>query len=247
MQQTQTSIPQESMDTWSGGETLDCGICGGAGWVYCNVPMGHELFGRAVPCSCRQEAWKKERLVALERYCELPPMGESMTFGKFEVYPEVGEAYRVAKKVASSPNEFHWVMFTGLNDTGKTHLAMAICQEWIKQGVVAKYIFVPLLLDELREGFGRSGDERYEARFKRFCSVPLLVLDDLGAESPTRWVNEKLETLVDYRYMNNLSLVVTTNKTPEELSPRLGSRLVRHPKAQIVRVGCGEYALRKKG
>ncbi len=133
----------------------------------------------------------------------------------------------------------------GLHDTGKTHLAVSICKAWVDKGIAAKYVFVPLLLDELREGFGKQDNESYYARFKRFCEVPLLVLDDLGAESPTVWVQEKLETLVDYRYMNKLSLVVTTNKTIDELSPRLGSRLVRHPNAQLVAIRAEEYTMRR--
>jgi DNA replication protein DnaC len=57
--------------------------------------------------------------------------------------------------------------------------------------------------------------------------VPLLVLDDLGVENSTSWVQEKLDTLVDYRLMHGLALVVTTNLTLEELPARISSRLER--------------------
>lgn len=248
MQTTQTNLSRESGDTSQSGELSNlttCEVCHGFGWVYCNVPIGHTLYGQAMPCNCRRDILRQEKLQVLLRYCELPPMSESMTFERFKVYPEVKEAFDVAKQVASSSSEISWVTFTGINDTGKTHLAVAICREWINQGVSAKYIFVPLLLDELREGFKQSGNDSYEERFKRFCTVPLLILDDLGAQSNTVWVNEKLETLVDYRLMHNLSLIVTTNKNIDELSPRMGSRLIRHPKAVVVQVGREEYTLRK--
>ena len=42
--------------------------------------------------------------------------------------------------------------------------------------------------------------------------MPLLVLDDLGVEKSSDWVQEKLDTIVDYRYFRGLPLVVTTNK-----------------------------------
>lgn len=207
-----------------------------------NVPD----YNKVIPCSCKKDIILSERRDNLLKYCELPPMASDMTFEKFIVYPEVKEAYDTAKRIATNPKELAWVTFMSGNDTGKTHLAVSICLEWIKHGVAAKYTFVPLLLDELREGFQKHSEDGYEARFKRFCNAPLLVLDDLGAESATNWVQEKLETLVDYRYMNQLSLVVTTNKSIDELSPRLGSRLVRHPQAELVSIVASEYTMRKK-
>lgn len=172
-------------------------------------------------------------------------MIDYMGFENFKVYPEVKTAYSDAMFIASNPQKLTWVTFMGLNDTGKTHLAIAICKSWIEKGVAAKYAFVPLLLDELREGFNKEADSTYTERFKKFCEIPLLLLDDLGAESKTAWVQEKLETLVDYRYMNKKSLIVTTNLTFDEMSPRLSSRLVRHPEAKLINISAKEYTLRR--
>ena len=131
-------------------------------------------------------------------------------------------------------------------DRGKTHLAIAICREWLKKGKTAKYAFVPLLLDELKAGFQSEGANSYQARFDFYCKVNLLVLDDLGAGKKTDWAIEKLETLIDYRYINNLPLVVTTNKDLDYLSPRIGSRLKRAENSRIVVIKAAEYRLRKK-
>jgi len=172
-------------------------------------------------------------------------MADDMNFSNFKVYQEVKEAYKAAKYVADNPQKNHWLVMMGSNDTGKTHLAISICKAWINKGIPSKYSFVPLLLDELREGFGKDGNESYTERFKRFCNVPLLVLDDLGAEVPKPWVQEKLETLIDYRLMNKLSLVVTTNKSMDELSPRMSSRLVRHPDSILIAISASEYTMRR--
>ncbi len=221
----------------------DCPVCFGGRFIHPLLPSGKPDYGHLKPCKCSEEKFKKERMQRLVQYCELPPGAENMTFENYKVRPELKEAYGIAKMVASTPNNSAWVVFQGSNDTGKTHLCIAICREWLAQGVAAQYSFVPLLLDELREGFKKEGDFSYEARYNHFKNVPLLLLDDLGAESTTSWVSEKLETIVDYRLMNNLSLLVTTNKTFDELSARLRSRLVRHPKTQLVLMQAEEYTL----
>lgn len=188
-----------------------------------------------------------KRIKAMIKYCDFPPMAKDFTFENFNAYsPNLKKALNIARGIAQKTNELAWVTFGGGNGTGKTHLAIAICKEWIKRGVTAKYAFTPLLLDELREGFSKKGDDSYSEKFKTLCEVSLLVLDDLGAESSTAWVQEKLETLVDYRYMNNLSLIVTTNKAMDELTPRLASRLIRHPKATPFYIDAKEYVLVKK-
>ncbi len=56
-------------------------------------------------------------------------------------------------------------------------------------------------------------------------SVPLLILDDLGAASATPWAREKLYQLINHRYAYRLATVVTTNLKPEAIEPRIYSRL----------------------
>ncbi len=228
--------------------SIKCKYCGGGGMVHPLV-NGVVDYGQVITCSCRQDEVEGNRRKALLKYCELPPMVDSMTFQNFKVYKEVKALYEAALNVSKNPKSLHWITFMGQNDVGKTHLCVAICKVWIEQGVAAKYIFVPLLLDELREGFKGEGENNYNERFKRYCNVPLLVLDDLGAEARTPWVLEKLETLVDYRYMNNLSLVVAMNKTIDELSvysSRLASRLVRHPNTILATANPEEpYTMRR--
>lgn len=167
-----------------------------------------------------------ERRQRLLRWCELPPASEHMTFESFRRSSPLEEAYQAALAVAEEQDGAGWLTLMGDVDRGKTHLAVAICRHWLERGKPARYAYVPLLLDELRRGF-RGGGEDYEARWDMFLKIPLLILDDLGTENPTRWVQERLDTIVDYRLMHGLSLVVTANVTLEELGVRIASRLDR--------------------
>jgi DNA replication protein DnaC len=56
--------------------------------------------------------------------------------------------------------------------------------------------------------------------------IPVLILDDLGAEKASEWVAETLYILIDDRYGNMKPTVFTSNYSPSELAERLGDRIV---------------------
>lgn len=178
------------------------------------------------------------------RLCALPSGTDDMNFKNFKEYPDINEALTAAHDIATG--KLKWLTLLGGVDLGKTHLAIAICRERLSRGLPARYAYVPLLLDELRRGFGNTGELSYDNQFKFFCNVELLVLDDLGAESATPWVQEKLDTIVDYRWVNKLPLVVTSNLAINELPIRIASRLQRFQEGKVVVLGGQEYRLRSK-
>ena len=131
-------------------------------------------------------------------------------------------------------------------DVGKTHLAIAVARRWLARSRPAKFSLVPKLLDELREGYRPDAQIDYTARFDVFCNADLLILDDLGMESPTRWAQEKLDMIIDHRYINGLPLMITTNLGVRGLPERMASRLMRARGAHWVNLDAPEYRLKRK-
>jgi len=228
------------------GEEFTCPICRDAHFVHPLKEDGKCDYSNVVPCQCVREQIERERMRSLLRYCELPPGTAHMNFENFRVSPQLQEAYNLAIQIAEETGETSWLTLMSGTDRGKTHLAIAICRRWLERGKPARYAYVPLLLEELRRGFREEGDRSYEARFDRFLNVPLLVLDDLGAEYRTYWVQEKLDTIIDYRLMHGLPLVVTTNMPMDELHFRIESRLKRSPGSRVVVIDAPEYRKTKK-
>jgi NifB/MoaA-like Fe-S oxidoreductase len=70
---------------------------------------------------------------------------------------------------------------------------------------------VPRLLAEIKRTFDRDASDTYLGFFRRLCTVDILVLDDLGAEKQTEWVLEQLYSIVNERWQDRRSIVVTTN------------------------------------
>ena len=117
--------------------------------------------------------------------------------------------------------------FQGDVGTGKTSLAMLISKQAIEAGHSVAIYSVPRLLAEIKETYDEGASSSYSDLFRRLCAVDLLHLDDLGAEKRTEWVLEQLYSIVNERWQNERSIVVTTNLIDlDELREQVGHRTV---------------------
>ena len=102
------------------------------------------------------------------------------------------------------------------------------------------------LLDSLKATFGNNGSgDTYEERFRTLRTVDVLLLDDLGAESPTSWAAQALFQLLDYRYVHELPTVIASNMALGEFPSRIRSRLKDRSVVQIVAITAGDYREQK--
>lgn len=106
---------------------------------------------------------------------------------------KLDSAYKAAQKYAEKPRG--WLVLQGDYASGKTHLAAAIANYRTGEGIPPLFIMVPDLLDHLRSTFSPESTVSYDRRFDEIKTSPLLVLDDLGTQSMTPWVKEKLYQL----------------------------------------------------
>ena len=112
---------------------------------------------------------------------------------------------------------------------GKTHLAIGIAGEVIKQGHSVFRAFVPDLLDHLRGTFSPDSPISYDELFEQVKTANLLILDDFGVQTSTPWAEEKLYQIVAYRYERQLPTVITSVDDVDTLVrdwPNIGTRLV---------------------
>jgi DNA replication protein DnaC len=209
----------------------NCPHCGGLGYLRTDLPLGHPDFGKVEICTCRAgEISQKvhQRLFALSNLNEL----RHLTFENFQPRGRIGlgvtqansleQAYNQARQFAQTLNG--WLLLQGPFGCGKTHLAAAVANFAVEMGVSTLFITVPDLLDSLRFGYS-DVDATFEQRFEEIRQAPLLVFDDFGTQNATPWAQEKLFQIMNYRYINRLPLVVTTNLSLSEIEGRIRSRL----------------------
>jgi len=113
------------------------------------------------------------------------------------------------------------LLLTGPVGTGKTYAALAAVRPYLFGcGLDVEFWPVVELLDALK-----PGRELADGGWRRLAEVPVLVLDDIGAERATDWSDEQLYALVNRRWLNELPTVCTTNLPPGEMAAAVGDRM----------------------
>ncbi len=145
-------------------------------------------------------------------------------FENFEVNSNNKKVYQSLKeyseKLANSV-ERKGLILVGNNGVGKTHLACSIANELIKNGIPIIYGTLINLLAELKNSYDIDNNISEMEIIKLYKKVDLLIIDDLGKEKPSEWGLEKLFTIINSRYENNLPVIITTNYDQNSLINRL--------------------------
>jgi DNA replication protein DnaC len=212
-----------------------------------DVPVGHPNFGRLEICVCRQRDVSehvREHLYSLSHLEEL----KELTFESFHPRGQIGLGDKQANSLEVAFNQANhyaknlngWLLLQGGYGCGKTHLAAAIANFAVEMGVPTLFLTVPDLLDMLRFSYD-SEDTTFENRFNEIRNASLLILDDFGTQNATGWAQEKLFQIINYRYINKLPLVITTNLSLDDIDARFRSRLSDRELVTDVRINAPDY------
>lgn len=198
--------------------------------------------GMARICSCQEQ----KRLENLFKSSEITPAFKSKTFDNYEPNRiPVGEkllscAKEYAEKVmAGDIGINNWLVLLGEPGCGKTHLSMAVANQLLRQ-------HVPVLYFQHVEGFSEmkdmlKNDDGIKKRLDQMKKVQLLVWDDLWkrkkGQEPRPWEFETVFEVLNYRYLNLLPTIISSEKTPRELleiDKAIGSRILERGKKHMV-------------
>ena len=195
--------------------------------------MGHPDFGRPILCQCQEEAYREQLRRELYAWSNLEHL-RHLNFENFKPQGRLGtppdqaasleRAYEAARVFAENPEG--WLVLYGPYGCGKTHLAAAIANAAVDRGIPTLFLTTPDLLDDLRATYERGATETYKERMEKVRTVPLLILDDLGAHADTPWAQEKLFQILNHRYISRLPTVITTTLDLAEMDPWLRTRLL---------------------
>ena len=203
------------------------GECDGSGWI-----LGPEDVAR--PCGCREERLKRGRVRGVAS--TIPPRYRGVSFDRppisdmargAETKGAVGKVRAFVEDLDSKLEQGLGLWLSGDTGTGKTTLAMLVSKEALNKGCSVAIYSLPKLLARIRRTYDEEPDgDSYSTFFERLTSVDLLHIDDFGAEKRSDWVLEQLYSLVNERYEDERSIMLTTNLTVDRLEDQVGMRTV---------------------
>ncbi|HEY5288155.1 MAG TPA: ATP-binding protein [Solirubrobacteraceae bacterium] len=202
--------------------TCPLGLCDGSGFLV------DEATNTASDCRCRPAQIAKRRTRRLE--ARIPSRYRAISFEQLTgtdlvAFPEqIRVVRRFATRIAENLDAGRGVWIEGDTGTGKTMLAMLISKAALDAGRTVAIYSLPRLLNLIREAI--EHDEGVVGFLDRLATVDLLHVDDVGAENRTDWALEQLYSIVNTRYEEQRSIVVTTNLQPHDLNEQIGSRTV---------------------
>ena len=211
------------------------GECDGSTWIL------DEETGQAHPCRCRDQRVRQ----AASGGVVGTGIGRRFLEVSFEREPIVSLDPVVLRQVRAflrsleqNLDSGRGLWFDGPVGTGKTSLAILVAKAAKDAGRSYAVYPVPRLLAEIKRTFDRDASDSYLSFFRRLCAVDLLVLDDLGAEKQTEWVLEQLYSIVNERWQDRRSIVVTTNFPDEDRdAPGLALRATVRQLREVVAEG----------
>jgi len=218
----------------------NCPTCEGTGWER----VFENGFEKVKRCQCYYQERRKRLLLA----ARIPRRYSHCTLDQYKVgeldskSPADGKQVNpfIAKDAAINfirqyPHQLQQkgILFIGSCGVGKTHLAVAIIRELIeKKGVPCIFYDFRDLLKEIQASYDQQSQTSELSILEPVLSTEVLLLDELGAAKVTDWMRDTLTYILNTRYNENLSTIITSNwldekrKDGEEtLEERIGVRL----------------------
>jgi DNA replication protein DnaC len=203
----------------------ELGVCDGSGWIEVDEMT-------AKPCGCR--ALKAKRKQSRRLGTGIPKRFRGVGFDRqpiADMDPALTREIRVfVRDINANLDKGRGLWLFGDVGTGKTSLAMLVSKAALDSGRSVAIYSMPRLLSDIKETYEDRSERSYMELFERVVGVDLLHIDDLGAEKRTDWVLEQLYSIINERWQEQRSIVVTTNlvdvdELREQIGPRTVSRL----------------------
>lgn len=205
---------------------MPCEICNDTGWK----TLVTDGVSRVTRCDC----WHQRLYDSLLKNARIPRRYAHCELSNFETHTDSQrEAHRKALRfVDQFPVCERGLLLYGDNGVGKTHLAAALLKETIRRkGARGLFYETRDLLKIVRDTYNNQVETTELDVLRPVFEADLLVLDDIGAEKKSAWVEETLGQIINTRYSERRLTIITTNLVdgentdPASVAYQLGLRI----------------------
>lgn len=210
--------------------STNCARCNNSGWI----PVAGDKF-RVEPCGCQGDMRRRQRMASAnvpKRYIDHCTLA---TFYEKNNGSLMSAKRKVQEFVDSWPitDAGRGLLLMGTCGVGKTHLAVAALVEIITSGKAGKLLFTNFqdLIQEIQASFDEGAAVSKSEILRPILDADLLVLDELGSQKPTTFVQDMLYYIINSRYNDERATIFTTNyfddaaTEGQRLQDRIGDRL----------------------
>ena len=183
-----------------------CPLCGGTGWK--EVSSGGDR--RVTRCSCFLQTQARHLLDA----SEIPARYTDCDFTNYVTNgnPALAGVMITLEKWASQyPLDRTGLLLIGPSGVGKTHLSVAASKQLIGKGVHCLFCDYRELLKRIQNSYNPSVQATELEVLRPIFETEVLLLDDLGAVKPSEWVWDTVSLILNTRYNDNRTTIITSN------------------------------------
>ena len=196
------------------------------GYVFYPEKNDEDLSFAYIPCKYKRELDEQNKYLDNIYYFDIPKEIKDARIKNIKTKDEnrfktIEWIKNFLTTYEANPNQ-KGLYLNGNFGCGKTYLLSAMLNELAKKGNNVAIIYYPEFLRSLKESF--SSEDEFKKKFNYVKKVPLLLFDDIGAESVTEWTrDEVLGPILQYRMEEKLPTFFTSNLTIEELEQHLST------------------------
>lgn len=223
-----------------------CPKCKGAG-VIVYVEDGVDY---AKPCEC--VAVRNSQIMiaksGLAKDFESKSFDNFNPCGKSQLADAKKTAVKFTKKIISGEDNCPWMMLCGQVGAGKTHLGTACCSTLMNNGFAVVYMPFRESMTFLKTKLLDS--DVYGKEIEKYKTTPVLYIDDFLKGKTTESDVNILFEILNYRYQNDKTVILSTEKNLNELirfDEAIASRLIQKSRGYIVELKGKELNYRLYG
>ena len=204
-----SKMESSKMEGVSASKSSDiCPLCEGTGWKTVGT-SGSPNDRRVTRCDCRLRA-RGQSLLAAAR---IPRRYEHCELSNFEFDGPYRSLASAACRFAEEyPLDKTGLLMIGTIGVGKTHLAVGVIKELIvSKGISCLFYDYRELLKQIQNSYNDTVKTTELEVLRPVFETEVLVLDELGAVRPTEWVWDTVSLILNTRYNDNRTTIITTN------------------------------------